>query len=234
MYRRVTILAFVVLNLTVLVASTLHAGEDGFRSIFDGRTLDGWDGNPDFWSVSDGAITGTTTENNPTRNNTFILWRGGHPANFELKLQYRIFKGNSGIQYRSFEVPDQKWVIGGYQADLEAGDNYSGILYGEGFRGMLARRGEKTIIGNDSKPRLVGTVGDADAIQAIIKKEDWNDYHIVARGFHFVHRINGVVTCESTDEDRKHRRAKGLLALQLHAGPPMTVQFRNIYLKKLD
>ncbi len=227
-------LAFVVLSLIVLGASMLGAGEDGFRPIFDGRTLEGWDGDPTFWSVVDGAITGKTSEENPGKRNTFIIWRGGEPADFELKLQYRVVSGNSGIQYRSFEMPDEKWSIGGYQADMEAGDTYSGILYGEHFRGVLARRGERTVIGADSKPKVVGSVGDADEIQAKIKKEDWNDYHIVARGFHFVHRINGVVTCESTDEDKYHRRAKGVLALQLHSGPPMTVQFRNIFLKEFD
>ncbi len=227
-------LALVGLSLTVLVASTLGREEDGFRPIFDGKTLAGWDGDPRFWRVVDGAITGKSSAENPGNRNTFIIWRGGEPADFELKLQYRVFNGNTGIQYRSFEMPDEKWSIGGYQADMEAGDTYSGILYGEHFRGILARRGEKTVIGDDSKPKVVGSVGDADEIQAKIKKEDWNDYHIVARGFHFVHRINGVVTCESTDEDKYHRRAKGVLALQLHSGPPMTVQFRNIFLKEFD
>lgn len=208
--------------------------EAGWETIFDGKTLEGWDGNPAFWSVKDGTITGQTTAENPTKGNTFIIWRNGELGDFELKLEYRIVNGNSGIQYRSFEVPDEKWVIGGYQADFEAGDTYSGILYGERYRGILCNRGQKTVIKEDHKPETVGTVGDSKEIQTKIKKEDWNEYHVTAQGFHFVHRINGVVTADCTDEDKEMRREKGLLALQLHAGPPMTVQFRNIKLKRLD
>lgn len=211
-------------------------GEQGFKPIFDGKTLENWDGNPDFWRVEDEAITGQTTKDKPTKGNTFIIWRGGEAADFELKLEYRLFGGNSGIQYRSFEVPDQKWVVGGNQADFESGDRFSGILYSEKARGILARRGEKTVIGQDGKPKVVGTVGESAEIQSKIKKEDWNEYHIIARGDHFIHKINGVVTVEVTDEDiegPKRRAANGIVALQLHQGPPMKVQFRNIRLKRL-
>ena len=213
-------------------ALPLHAQED-FVSIFDGKSLKGWDGNPRFWSVRDGAITGQTTATNPTDGNTFIIWRGGEVADFELKLEYRIVDGNSGIQYRSFEIPDKKWVVGGYQADFEAGDRYSGILYGEQYRGILANRGQETVIKEGGKVEVVGSVGDSDEIQSKIKKEDWNAYHVIAKGNHFIHKINGVVTAKATDEDSA-RRAKGILALQLHQGPPMTVQFRKIRLKRLS
>ncbi|MCA9014211.1 MAG: DUF1080 domain-containing protein, partial [Planctomycetaceae bacterium] len=209
------------------------AGEDGFKPIFDGKTLKNWDGDPRFWSVEDGAITGRTTKENPTKGNTFIIWRGGTPGDFELKLKYKIIGHNSGIQYRSFSVPgDDKWRVGGYQADMEAGDKYSGILYGERFRGILGLRGQKTVIGKDHKPKVVGSVGDTDEIQKKIKKEDWNDYHIIARGNHFIHKINGVTTVDVTDEDVEQRRADGIIALQLHQGPPMEVQFRDIELKE--
>jgi type 1 glutamine amidotransferase len=223
----------------------VNAGEneEGFKPIFNGKTLEGWDGDRKFWRVEDGTITGQTTKDNPTPGNTFLIWRGGEPADFELKLQYRIVAnndkgfGNSGIQYRSFEVKNKKWVVGGYQADFEAGDTYSGILYGERFRGILAKRGDKTVLtrSDDGKFQVttVGKVGDTKEIQAKIKKEDWNDYHVIANGFHFVHKINGVLTAECTDNDKKQRRASGILALQLHAGEPMTVQFRNIRLKTL-
>lgn len=205
----------------------------GWESLFDGKTLDGWDGNPQFWSVRDGAITGETTPDNPTKGNTFIIWRKGDVGDFELKLEYKLVGGNSGIQYRSFEVPDQRWVVGGYQGDFEAGDRFSGILYGERYRGILAQRGQKTVIKEGGKVEVVGSVGDSDEIQSKIKKEDWNEYHIIARGFHFIQKINGMVTCEVTDEDSA-RRERGIVALQLHQGPPMTVQFRNIRLKRLD
>ncbi|MFP6574738.1 MAG: DUF1080 domain-containing protein, partial [Pirellulaceae bacterium] len=213
---------------------TAPAEQDGMRRIFNGKDLTGWDGNPKFWKVQDGAITGQTTKENPTKGNTFIIWRGGETSNFELKLEYKIINGNSGIQYRSFLLKNgaDKWRLGGYQADFEAGNTYSGILYGEAFRGILANRGQKTVIGENGKPKVVGTVGVSAEIQKKIKKEDWNAYHIVANGNHFVHKINGLVTCEATDEDDA-ARDKGLLALQLHAGPPMLVQFRNIRIKQL-
>jgi hypothetical protein len=217
-------------------------GDDGFKKIFDPdagigwdkekQRFDGWDGNLDLWRLEDGAITGQTTREKPTRGNTFLVWRGGAPLDdFELKLEYRIVGGNSGIQYRSFEA--EKWVIGGYQADIDSTDRYSGILYGERDRGILCERGQKTVVGDDHKPRVTGSVGDAAEIQKQIKKEDWNEYHITARGNRLTHRINGATTAEVTDDDKSGRRMSGLLALQLHAGPPMKVQFRNIRLKRL-
>ena len=212
---------------------TEETEEGGFVSLFDGKTLENWDGNPKFWSVKDGTISGQTTAENPTKGNTFIVWRGGEFGEFELKLQYKIIGGNSGIQYRSFEVPDQQWLIGGYQGDFEAGKTYSGILYGERFRGILANRGLTTEIGSNHKPRVLGHVGESSEIQKRILDEDWNDYHITARDFHFIHRINGTITSECYDEDSEQRRSDGLLALQLHAGPPMLVQFRNIRIRQL-
>ena len=211
--------------------------KDGYKSIFDGKTLEDWDGNPKFWSVKEGAITGQTTSDNPTKGNTFIIWKGGETKDFELKLQYKIVGGNSGIQCRSFVVDKDNWVVGGYQADFEAGNTYSGILYGERFRGILSLRGDKTVLSRDGKKlqkKVVEKIGESAEIQKSIKKEDWNDYHILAKRYHFIHKINGVTTTDCTDNDEKERRDSGILALQLHAGPPMTVQFRDIKIKMLD
>jgi type 1 glutamine amidotransferase len=207
-------------------------GDDGFVSIFDGKSLKDWDGNPDFWRVEDGTITGETTAEKPTKGNTFIIWRGGELGDFELKADFKIYNHNSGIQYRSFEVPDHKWVVGGYQADFDGKRGYTGSIYGEKFRGMLAKRGEKTVIGDNHKPKLVGSVGNSDELQSHIKADDWNEYHIIVRGFEFTQKINGVTMAEMTDDDEQQRRDSGILALQLHAGPPMKVQFRNIRLKQ--
>lgn len=230
-------------SILFLVSGSVNAQdavkETGFEPLFDGKTLENWDGNPEFWSVQDGAITGITTKDKPTKANTFIIYRGGELKNFELRFDYKLIGGNSGVQYRSFEPnPEkQKWVVGGYQADFESGKKYSGILYGEKFRGILANRGKKTEltrVDGKFKVKEVGTVGDSDEIQSKIKDEQWNEYKIIAKDYHFVHMINSVVTCECTDNDEKQRRDSGILALQLHQGPPMKVQFRNIRIKKFE
>jgi hypothetical protein len=231
------VLAVAATAFTVSAVAADENADDGFKPIFDGKSLDGWDGDPKFWRIEDGTITGQTTPENPTQGNTFLIWRGGEPGDFELKLQYRIVGGNSGIQYRSWEDPERKWVVGGYQADFEAGRNYNGILYEERGRGILAQRGQKTVVERDGdrhKVNVVGSVGDRDELQAKIKEEDWNDYHVIARGFELVHKINGHTMVEVTDNDEQARREKGIIAFQLHAGPPMLVQFRDVRLKKLD
>lgn len=236
--------ALFALGCALLIPTLVADAQDpdsGFVSIFDGTTLKGWDGNPKFWRVEDGAITGETTKDNPTKGNTFIIWRGGYVDNFELEMEYKLIgggdkkRGNSGIQYRSFE-PGPKWVVGGYQADFETGKTYSGILYGEKFRGILAMRGEKAQVvrnGKKAERKSVGSVGNSDEIQSKIKSEDWNHYRIVADGYTFKHFINGMQTCECEDTDKLARRATGIVALQLHQGPPMKVQFKNIRLKRL-
>ena len=213
------------------------------KEIFNGKDLTGWEGNKDLWSVKDGTITGITPPDpaNPAKgilkHNTFLVWKGGTVGDFELTFQYRIEKGNSGVQYRSKELTPGEFgpIISGYQADFEAGDTYSGILYEERGRGILAKRGEKTVIkaGPDGKKPVVektGTVGESAAIQASIKKEDWNEYRIVAKGNHVQHFINGQQTVDVTDEDAANAPKEGLLALQIHAGPPMVVQFKNFKL----
>jgi hypothetical protein len=214
--------------------------------VFNGRDLTGWEGNKDLWSVQDGAITGITPPDpaNPEKgiikHNTFLVWKGGTVSDFELIFEYRIEKGNSGVQYRSRELEPGEFgpIISGYQADFEAGEKYSGILYEEKGRGILALRGEKTVIkaGDNPKKPVVekaGTVGDSAAIQASIKSEDWNSYKIVAKGNHVQHFINGLQTIDVTDEDVANAPKEGLLALQIHQGPPMKVQFRNFKLTPL-
>ncbi len=234
--------ARLVLSLLIGAASLLAAlpgmaeeCAEGFVQLFDGKSLDGWDGNPDFWRVEDGTITGQTTPEKPTKGNTFLIWRQGEVADFDLRFEYRMEGGNSGVQYRSFENPDKwgKWVIGGYQADFESGDRYSGILYGEKYRGILANRGQKTVVGANHKPQVVEQFADSAELQKHVKKGDWNEYRVTAEGFHFTHYINGQKMSECVDEDKEMRRASGLLALQLHQGPPMKVQFRNIRIKHL-
>ena len=213
-------------------ASSTTAAEKGFKSLFDGKTLKGWEGNPAFWSVKDGAITGQTTAENPTKGNTFLIWKGGEPANFELRMKFRIVGGNSGVQYRSKDHGD--WVVGGYQADIDAEGKFAGILYEERGRGILAMRGNKVLIKSDGTKQNVGKTADEKTILDGIKKEDWNDYRIVAKGNHLIHEINGNVSVDVTDEQEAKRAMSGVIALQLHAGPPMLIQFKDIEIKNLD
>ncbi len=205
--------------------------EPGFTPLFDGKSLEGWDGNPDFWSVRDGVITGQTTEEKPTKGNTFLIWRGGMVDDFELRLQFRIVGGNSGIQYRSQEV--EKWVIRGYQADMDAAGMWTGAMYEERGRGVLGSPGQKVAITADGKKEELGSTCDPKAMWADVKKEDWNDYTIRAQGSHLQHSVNGHMTADLQDREVKSAAANGLLALQLHSGPPMLVQFRNLRLKRL-
>jgi hypothetical protein len=221
----------------VLLGSVAYADhhEEGFVSIFDGKTLEGWDGNPKFWSVQDGAITGQTTSDNPTKGNTFVIWRGGTTEDFELRLKFRIIGGNSGIQYRSQDRGN--WVVGGYQADVDSSDTFSGILYDERGRGILAKRGEMTeVVSKDGKHQVnvIASLGDSREINSVIKKEDWNDYQIFARGNWMMHVINGRVTAQIKDSDKANADSTGILALQLHAGPPMKVQYKEIRIKVID
>ncbi len=202
--------------------------------IFDGQSLKNWDGDPRFWKVQDGCITGETTAEVSTEGNTFLKWTGGEVDDFELTLEYKISaKGNSGVQVRSFPLDGSKWGVGGYQADFEGGDRYSGIVYGEQFRGILADRGQRTEIGADHKPVEKERFGDSNEIGKSVKKEDWNTLRVTFKGYTMENFINGTRTASVTDEDKEQRRRGGLLALQLHAGPPMKVQFRNIKLKRM-
>jgi uncharacterized protein (TIGR03067 family) len=217
----------------------------GFKSLFNGRDLSGWEGNKDLWSVEDGAITGRTPpqpddpKKSTLKHNTFLVYQGGEFGDFELHLKYRIVEGNSGIQYRSkvLRQGEQGPVVGGYQADFEAGKTYSGILYDEGGvagkRGIMAQRGEKVVWNADGQKEVTGSLGKSDAIQARIRPEQWNDYVIIAQGHRLRHYINGVQTVDITDNCAEKRLSSGVLALQIHVGPPMTVQFKDIRIKEL-
>ena len=222
------------LALVALCASV--SAED--KNLFNGKDLAGWKG-LDFWSVEDGVITGRTTKEKPTKGNTFLVWEG-EVADFELTFQYKIVGGNSGVQYRSKLVDAKGFVISGYQGDFEAGKKYSGILYEEKGRGILAERSQKVVIKEGANPKdpkkpnieVTGSLGKTEEIQAKINAEAWNEYRVVAKGGHLRHFINGVQTVDVTDETAVGAR-KGLLALQLHAGPPMVVQFKDLVLKEI-
>ncbi|MCB1236407.1 MAG: DUF1080 domain-containing protein, partial [Verrucomicrobiae bacterium] len=209
------------------------AAQDGageFQSLFDGGSLDGWKG-LDFWSVSDGVIVGETTAEKPTSGNTFLVWQGGEVADFEFVCQVRFKGNNSGVQYRSGTVDAEKFVLAGYQADLHPKPEYFGMLYGEkmGKRGIIAQRGQRVEIAADGAVKVVGQVGDG----ATLAEWEWNELRIVAVGNRLIHLVNGVVTADVTDE-HPEKLAKGVLGLQLHAGPPMRVEFKDLKLRQLS
>ncbi len=219
--------------------------EPGFQKLFDGRSLAGWEGRPGFWSIEDHAIVGRTTKANPARGNTFLFARSAGKNrivdDFELRLSYRITAdndrgfANSGIQYRSRDRGN--FVAAGYQADMEAGPRHTGILYdeagGAGGRGVMAERGEKVTWTSDGRKETTGRLGSAAEIGAKIKKDDWNEYVVIARGNHLQHFINGVATVDVIDDFAAKRLDAGILAVQLHAGEPMTVRFKDIRIKPL-
>jgi putative heme-binding domain-containing protein len=217
------------LSLT-FVLSVAVAGQDG-QSLFNGKDLSGWAGKSEFWSVKDGAIFGQTTKGKPTKGNTFLVWQGGDVADFVFKAKVRFSGNNSGVQYRSELVGNpEDFVAKGYQADLHPKQEYYGMLYAEKWRGIVAKRFQRVVVGVDGKPEVVGEVGDKD--QQLVDNE-WNELTIIAVGNRQIHQVNGVTTIDLTDNHSEAKR-RGILALQLHAGAPMTVEFKDLRLRHLS
>jgi hypothetical protein len=205
--------------------------EEGFKPIFNGKDLTGWEGKPGWWRVEDGAITAEVTAAKPLNDCNYLFWRGGKPADFELRASFKLTgpEANSGIQFRTQELPggDAK----GYQADMDTKARYTGILYDCNQRGIMNKRGEKVVISADGK-REVTTFADAAKLQKLFGPNDWNDYVIIARGPEIILAINGVMTTHVIDREKGKAAAKGLIALQLHGGHPMKVQFKNLRIKE--
>ncbi len=207
--------------------------EAGFEALFNGKDLSGWEGAADIWSVQEGAIVGQTKAEAPIKTNTFLIWRGGTVENFVLRAQYRLTNGNTGIQYRSHEIKDVPYGLGGYQADIASDGWISGINYEERGRGILAKQGEKVKIGADGAITVVEKFAQDTQIQAVLKPQDWNEYEVVVEGNRLIHKINGQVTSEVVDEQPEKSAASGLIGLQVHAGPPMRIEFKDLRLKRL-
>jgi len=230
------------------------ADESGFQSLFNGKDLTGWDGLPGVWSVEGGAITGRTRAEAPLEGNTFLIWKAGTVGDFTLRLKFRfqpvagaaMAKANSGVQYRSHVIDAAKRVVGGYQADMDGGGKYVGMLYEERGRGILALPTQKVHLspeagkpGEPAKAKidvLGATASEADraAITAAVMRGEWMDLTLVIEGKLLRHYVNGVQTAEIVDDDDANRAASGVLALQVHAGEPMMVQFKEIRLKASD
>ncbi len=203
------------------------------ESLFNGTDLSGWIGDPAFWRVEDGAIVGERTEEG--RPSTYLYYDGPMVKDFTLTLDMRLSDRNSGIQYRS-RLVDQ-YAVAGYQYDFDGQNRHTGGLYEQNGRGIVARRGQKVVLELDSLRNPVinetGSVGDYDELASHINTGDWNAVEITAVGNHLVHKINGHVTADITDNDSRRRALSGLLAIQLHSGPPMKVELKNIMLTRL-
>lgn len=240
-------------QVTAQSSSKKNSGKKaGFVKIFDGKTLQGWEGDPTYWRVENGAIVGEVTPSTPLKTNTFLIWRGGETKDFELIAECRITaSGNTGIQYRSEELKDIPFALKGYQADIDGRNNYTGQNYEERGRTTLAYRGQKVIVHsqpNASDPESfranvqknawqsvekTGSLGTNEELKAKIKSEDWNELRLVVKGNRLQHYVNGVLMSDVTDNDTLNRKLAGTLGLQVHVGPPMKVEYRNLRYKQL-
>jgi hypothetical protein len=247
----VMLLAYVLFSTMGTSQAPIQAkdAQDGFTPIFDGKSIQGWEFDPVYWSVKDGAIVGEITAATLLKNNTFIIWKGGELGDFELKVDYWISEnGNSGVQYRSDRYTELPYALKGYQADIDGANNYTGQNYEERKRTTLAYRGQRTQISAQPDDiaavggyvannawkglALVNELGDRAALGNLIKKGEWNTIHIVAKGNVMKHYVNGTLMSEVEDADAKNRKSSGLFGFQVHVGPPMKVMFKNILLKK--
>ena len=220
-------------ELAFLACTAVGRAQGDGKALFNGHDLENWDGDKRFWSVTEGAIRGETSLDRMPSTNTFLIWRGGVLKDFDLKLKVRLRNGNSGVQYRSRDLGN--WGVSGYQVELDNGPGKSGFLYDERGRKFLALVGEKVEIDAQQRPNVVGLLARKKDLVAshYYKPQDWNEYRIVARGNHLQHFINGVQTVDVVDNDSKGRSLEGILAFQIHVGPPMLVEFKDIFLKNL-
>jgi hypothetical protein len=216
--------------LSILVASPMMA-QDKAKEIFNGKDLTGWKGNPDLWSVKEGCITGTTTADHPLKFNTFLVWDAGKVSNFELEFDYKLgAEGNSGVQYRSKVLDAEKFIVGGYQADIDATLKFAGINYEEKGRGILAQRGKRVTIDAAGKKSEEAFGDGVELGKAIHGAGQWNHYRLVANENKLSHFINGTLMSEVIDDQEGKASKEGVLAFQIHVGPPMEIQFKNVRL----
>lgn len=222
------------LGFVLAATATLAADEteEGFVSMFNGKDLTGWQGAPGWWQVQDGAIVAESSAEKPSDRTHYLYWKGGEPADFEMRCRYRITGkgGNSGIQFRSQTRPN--WDTWGYQADFDTNHDYTGFLYQHG-RGLVAGRGQQVVI-DPAGQRTVTTFADSAKLLEAVHDDDWNEYRIVAQGRHITLWINGQRMCQVEDQEPKYALPKGIIAVQMHAGPPMRVEFKDLRIRQFQ
>lgn len=222
----------VLFGLTLCVVPTFaqdaKPDKDGFTSLFNGKDLSGWKGDSELWSVEDGTITGKTRGKDHLKYNKFLIWNG-KAADFELRAKFRLEgSNNSGIQYRSKAADKGENVLIGYQADIHSKDVHTAMLYDEKGRGIIAKRGTRVTVTADGKKKTTALDGKVEAVDLT----KWHELTIIARGNKLIHKLDGVTTVEIIDEQEAERELDGLIGLQVHRGPAMKVQFKDIRIKK--
>jgi hypothetical protein len=229
------------LSIGTLIAAEPPPAETDMKPLFNGKDLTGWDGDPQFWSVKDGVIHGSTSKEKPAKGNTFLVYKESTFKDFELRLSYRCSStNNSGIQYRSKplgDTPPQKWQMKGYQHELRNSDtlpNVPGFIFDEkGTRGRICLAGEKAVWKKgDKKKTVLENLVDQEAFKKIMKVDDWNDIVIIAKGNTLKHYLNGTQILDFTDE-HENALTEGNIAIQLHAGAPMWTEVKNVRIKEL-
>ncbi len=221
-----TLLPLIVAALAILQSSF---AQEGFRPLFNGKDLTGWDGNPELWSVEDGCLTGKTTGPEQLGYNQFLIWRGGVLKNFELRAKIKESGNNSGIQYRSKELAEVgKWSVGGYQCDIHPAPANNGMVYEERARGIIVQNGQSVVIDPEGKRWIV-----AEREPAKVDIAEWHEYTVIAQGNHLIHKLDGQVTIDLVDHEEAKRALAGILAFQIHRGPAMRVQIKDVLLKEL-
>jgi hypothetical protein len=241
MICRVALLTLLFVSCTLAAETTKQppAEPTGMTSIFNGKDLSGWDGDPRLWSVKDGVIHGETTIENPAKGNTFIIWKNGKVKDFDLRLSFRCnATNNSGIQYRSKHITEgnvnNAWVVRGYQHELRNETklpSVAGFIYdegGKGKRGRICLVGEKATWESDGKKLISADLIDQAGYEKLFKLDDWNDVVIIGSGNHIQHYLNGQLILDFTDNHPELALKEGIIALQLHAGKPMWAEFKNI------
>ncbi|WP_299119315.1 DUF1080 domain-containing protein [uncultured Winogradskyella sp.] len=249
-------ICLVLFSLVVCLSSCKHQTEskekeNTFQSIFNGKDLDGWNGDPKYWRVENGILIGEVTPETILKRNSFIIYEKEQPENFELKLDYRISNsGNSGINYRSEVIDNVPFALRGYQCDIDGKNKYTGQNYEEKKRTTLAYLGEivtipkmpdsipktnlrKNVKKNCWQTRTVTETKVESQLKSNIKLNDWNTVHLIIKDNKMQHYINGVLFSEVNDLDEINKSVKGLIGVQVHVGPPMKVEYKNIKLKNL-
>lgn len=232
MFRTSLCLLLLTASVSALVAqdkAPAAVPPEGFKAIFNGKDLSGWSGSDKYWSVEEGALTGVT--DGSLDYNRFITWKDGTVKNFELRVKVKVTKGgNSGLQYRGKERPDLgEWVVTGYQCDVvPQRADYNGMLYEERGRRILAHTGEKVVVDAQAQPWVVGKLPVQE-----FPADQWHDYRVLVEGNHHQHWIDGVQTVDVVDLDENGRALEGVLAVQVHVGPAMKIQYKDFFLKAL-